>query len=206
MTRLLSGQSSSLLPQNNSITSRFEFLEIVIRASFGKYISSKQLSDSSDSVKRLLETDVLPKLPEEAAMNPNDFRREKFYAPRMERLIKNNLDLITAIFKLYKAKDKTKYFSIEHWIAFLESISLLGMHTGTSQSLQSFVGSKGSWILGIEKREAKLIFAWSQMIIIDELKKRHRAVSLMLFDFIEVLFRTSNLKAILCSTGSSKTC
>lgn len=30
------------------------------------------------------------------------------------------------------------------------------------------------------------MFAWSQMAVIDELKKRQRAVSILFFDFIEV--------------------
>ena len=41
-------------------------------------------------------------------------------------------------------------------------------------------------LAGIEKGDAKLLFGWSQMTVVDELKKRQRAVSLLFFDFIEV--------------------
>lgn len=44
--------------------------------------------------------------------------------------MKINWDVLGATFKLYKAKDKTKYFWIEHWMALLESANLLGAHTG----------------------------------------------------------------------------
>eukprot|EP00210_Caulerpa_lentillifera_P005165 g4937.t1 len=154
---------------------RFEFLEIIIRASFGKYISSKQLNDSSDSVKKLLEDSIIPNLPMEAKVDPNEFRKERFYTPEMDMEIRRNYSFLKGIFKLYKAKDKTKYFAIEHWISFLESSNLIGPHTG------------------VERPEAKLVFAWSQMAIIDELKKRHRALSLMFFDFIEAVARLADL-------------
>ena len=38
----------------------------------------------------------------------------------------------------------------------------------------------------------KLIFAWSQMLVTDELKRRKRAVGLMFFDFVEALARLAD--------------
>lgn len=69
--------------------------------------------------------------------------------------------------QVFKAKDQTKYFWIEHWKAFLDSCSFLGTH-------------------GLAHNDARLIFGWSQMVVTDELKKRQRAVSLLNFDFVEV--------------------
>ncbi len=45
----------------------------------------------------------------------------------------------------------------------------------------------------MEYREAKLIFAWSQMLVTDELKSRKRQTSLTLFDLIEALARLAEL-------------
>lgn len=39
---------------------------------------------------------------------------------------------------------------------------------------------------GVDKHLAKVVFALSQISVIDELKRRQRAVSLMFFDFVEV--------------------
>jgi len=114
---------------------RFEFLEIVVRASFGKYISSKRLNDSSDSVKKLLEDDIIPGLPPEAKTDPNDFRRDSLYNFEVEKVLKSNRDFFSALFKLYKARDKTKYFSVEHWMNLLESTKLLGDHSGLGRSM-----------------------------------------------------------------------
>ena len=69
--------------------------------------------------------------------------------------------------QVFKAKEQTKYFWIEHWKALLDVCQLLGPH-------------------GISQAEARLIFAWSQMVVKDELRKRQRAVSLLFFDFLEV--------------------
>ncbi len=41
----------------------------------------------------------------------------------------------------------------------------------------------------MERRDAKLLFIWSQAVVIDELKNRKRAVGLMFFDFVEALAR-----------------
>lgn len=105
-------------------------MEILVRAALGKYITSKQLTDTSDSVKTFIEEDILKKIANDNIKNPNEFRKHKLYCSEMEDQIKLNYDLLLSIFKLYKAKDKTKYFWIEHWIAFLESVNLIGPHTG----------------------------------------------------------------------------
>ena len=39
---------------------------------------------------------------------------------------------------------------------------------------------------GLERKEAKLIFVWSQLIVTDELRRRKRAVGLLFLDFVEV--------------------
>lgn len=46
---------------------------------------------------------------------------------------------------------------------------------------------------GVEFREVRLIFAWSQLVVTDELIRRKRALSLTFMDFIEALARLSDL-------------
>lgn len=38
------------------------------------------------------------------------------------------------MFKLFKAKDRTKWFQIEHWQALLEATKVMGTHTGGQSS------------------------------------------------------------------------
>ncbi|KAG2452449.1 hypothetical protein HYH02_002691 [Chlamydomonas schloesseri] len=155
---------------------RFEFMEGIVRAAFGKYIASKQLTDMSDAVARLLaEICECPDLPPEARVDPNDFRCNRFYTEQVEAVLKEYHDLLFAAFKLYKARDRCKLFWPEHWAAFLDSNKLLGLATG------------------VERREAKLIYGWSQALVTDELRRRQRAVSLTFWDFVEAVARLADL-------------
>lgn len=51
------------------------------------------------------------------------------HTPAMADYLAKHWLFITALYKLFKAKDHTKHFRIEHWGSFLESIKLLG-HSG----------------------------------------------------------------------------
>ncbi|KAF5826985.1 hypothetical protein DUNSADRAFT_1559 [Dunaliella salina] len=137
---------------------RFELLEIIVRMAIGKFIVPKVLTDVSDSVAHMFENFIEPSLPAVAKTDPNSFRRDRFYCKEMEMEVVKHWDLLQAVFKVYKAKDRTKMFWIEHWMALLESTNLLGPHT-----------------------------------VVDELKRRQRAVSLMFGDFLEALARLSEV-------------
>lgn len=50
----------------------------------------------------------------------------------------------------------------------------------------------------MERREAKLLFVWSQMIVSDELKRRKRATALAFFDFVEVGLAHPTLDCCCC--------
>lgn len=57
------------------IRCRFEFLEILVRSAFGKFITPKLETDASDSVTRLLDEVIIPRLQPGACLDPNVFRR-----------------------------------------------------------------------------------------------------------------------------------
>jgi len=81
-------------------------------------------------------------VPAKALIMANNFREFRLYNEQVENVVMQHYDILMAAFKLYKAKDRTKYFAIEHWAAFLEGCNLMGEH------------------LGINKSSAKLIFIW----------------------------------------------
>ncbi|KAL6755443.1 hypothetical protein V8C86DRAFT_2677050 [Haematococcus lacustris] len=153
---------------------RFEFYEGLVRAAFGKFITTKLLDDASDAVASFMEKVVLPHVPPEALLVPDHFRVHRLYTREVDACITEHLPLLKAVHKLYKAKDRTKYFWIEHWWALLDGCRLAGPHTG------------------VEKRDAKLLFSWSQMVVSDELRRRKRAVGLMFFDFVEAVARLAD--------------
>ncbi|GFR46253.1 hypothetical protein Agub_g7803 [Astrephomene gubernaculifera] len=160
---------------NNDIAfMRFEFLEALVRAAFFRFIAPGAPRDAADATRQLLR-ELEPVLPPGARVDPNEFRRTRLYTYEMEMAVVHNLELLTAAFKLYKARDRAKYLGIDHWMSFLESNNLLAPHMG-----------------GITSTEARLMFAWSQMVVVDELKLRRRAVGLQLWDFIEAVSRLAD--------------
>jgi hypothetical protein len=70
---------------------------------------------------------------------------------------------------VYKVADRTKWFWIEHFKAFLDVLMLLEDHA-----------------YGVKERNAKCLFFWSQSLVRDELRDGQRAVSLLYPDFVEV--------------------
>ncbi|KAG2484429.1 hypothetical protein HYH03_016739 [Edaphochlamys debaryana] len=155
---------------------RFEFIEGLVRAAFGRYITTRRMDDASDAVAALLaDVSSAPGLPPEARVDPNDFRRDRFYTPDVEAVLREYGELLAAAQRLYRARDRTKFFWPEHWLSFLEANRLLGLATG------------------VERREAKLVYAWSQSLVVDELRRRQRAVSLKPWDFVEAVARLADL-------------
>ena len=66
-------------------------------------------------------------------------------------LMQPHKQLLIAVFNVYKAKNSSKYFWMEHWISFLEGLQLLGDKSGLGTA------------------QAKLIFIWSQVSLTSSL-------------------------------------
>jgi len=158
---------------------RFEFMELLIRVSMGKFLVPKVTAQLSEAVSKLFEEHLIPHLPE-AAKTPADMFRHRLYCQEVEAAFLQHWDLLQAVFKVYKAKDRTKLFWQDHWLALLTDLNLLGPHTG------------------IDKACAKVLVGMSQMATADELKIRQRAVSLSLLDLLEALGRLSEVLSPPC--------
>eukprot|EP00798_Chlamydomonas_sp_ICE-L_P017102 gene17102-23399_t len=133
------------------------------------------MDDASDATGHFITEVLLRNVPRTALLDPDDFRFKRMYNEEMDMMVQFHWDLLLAMHKLYRARDCTKYFWVEHWHSLLNSAKLFGAHTG------------------LERREAKLIFAWSQLIVPDELKRRKKAISLTFFDLVEALARVADL-------------
>ncbi|KAG1655046.1 hypothetical protein FOA52_003802 [Chlamydomonas sp. UWO 241] len=153
---------------------RFEFLEGIVRAAFGKYIVTKEMDDASDAVARFLNDDLIAAVPPEALLDPNAFRQSSMYTEALEVVLLQHWDMLNACFKIYKAKDRTKHFTVEHWAAFLDGAGLLSHHTGLTKTM------------------VKLLYVLAQGIVSDELNRRKIAISLRFFDFVEAICRVAD--------------
>jgi hypothetical protein len=168
------GDSAENMENDDNGMMRFEFLEGIVRTAFGRFIFSGEMKDASDACQMFIDKIVIPRVPPEALVDPNDFRVNRLYVCEVEAVLVEYQDLLFSCFKLYKSRDKAKIFWIEHWAAFLEAMCLMGPHTG------------------LDRQEAKLLFFWSQCLVSDELKRRKRAVGLVFFDFIEAIGRLAD--------------
>jgi hypothetical protein len=79
---------------------QFELYEVLVRLAFSKFILSKEMSDASDAVDRLMSEHVLPNLPAEALVDPNEFRFKRMYTQEVEEVLVAYHPFISAVFKV----------------------------------------------------------------------------------------------------------
>lgn len=153
----------------------FEFLEIIVRVAIAKYIRSKEVDDVSEAVELLCTACIQPNLCPEAVMVPNNFRERKLYFEEIAEFFEDHEPFLRAVYTFYAFLCGHKLMQMEGWISMCEACCLLGTKTGVS------------------KREAKLVYAWSQMQVSDEIKKRNKMISLTFVDFLEAIARLAEL-------------
>ena len=79
---------------------QFELYEVLVRLSFAKFINSKEMSDASDALDRLLEDHVLSNIPEECLVDPNEFRFNRMYNEEVEEVLVKYDDFLHATFQV----------------------------------------------------------------------------------------------------------
>jgi hypothetical protein len=82
---------------------QFELYEIIVRLAFAKFITTKEMTDASDALVRILEEHVLPNLPAEALMDPNEFRFTRMYTQEVEEVLLEYNSLVEATFQVRAA-------------------------------------------------------------------------------------------------------
>jgi hypothetical protein len=152
----------------------FEFLEIIVRVAVAKYIKSKEVDDVSEAVEVLCKQCIIPNLCPEAVIVPNEFRTNKLYFEEIAEVFEDHEPFLRAVYSFYAFLHGAKLMQMEGWIAMCEACGLLGDADSKT---------------GVSKREAKLIYAWSQMQVSDEIKKRTKMISLTFVDFLEAIAR-----------------
>ena len=73
---------------------------------FCRFLNTGAISDAAAAVTSLIEKVLLPGLPPEAVYDPNEFRQARMHTKQMEAAIKDHWDLLQAMFRAYKAKDR----------------------------------------------------------------------------------------------------
>jgi len=198
-TNFEEGEAMSMEEQDendDNALMRFEWIEILIRAAIAKFIKCKRATaDVSEAVIMLCD-EHMSRLPPGAETDSNQFRRDRLYNEAVDVILRAHHPMLKALYKVYKAKDSAKWFQLEHWMAFLDSLQLVGTRSG------------------IGTTQAKLLFMWSQTGNVDELRRRQRVVSWTFIDFLEGLGRLAEalslppeaqLEALRASDANSQT-
>ena len=89
---------------------QFELLEVLVRLAFARYLLSRELSDASDAVERLLAEHVIPSLPPEALVDTNEFRFERMYNRAVEGLLIEHKDFLAAVYAV------RPFLKVERWL------------------------------------------------------------------------------------------
>jgi hypothetical protein len=116
-------------------------------------------------------------------VDSDDFRRDRLYNEETENVFTNHKRVLKMVYKKYKDMLKvagTPLFSIPEWMLLLKESGL--------------VGDKDDG--DFTAREAMLCFFKSRMCVVDEVKSRHKYISLTYTDFLEALGRVSDVVSI----------
>jgi hypothetical protein len=77
---------------------RFEFLEILLRIAFAKFLQSGRTNDPSDAVQMLCTQNIYPNLEIPASEDRNIWRRERLYCQDLSDVLTGKLPVLKAIF------------------------------------------------------------------------------------------------------------
>lgn len=195
LTRKDSSQSpltrqSSSLNQTTARTARFddkkmkfssvEFVTALVNIAIKKYIETKEMSDVSEAVARLMHEDIIPKL-RKAQAPPAEFRLRHLYSQKVSEVLSSRLNTLRAVFDGLVSRGKQrrhKLINIGEWLAFLRAAALIGTD--------------------LSERDSSIAFAWSRMCVTDaRTELGHLRQECLPFEgFLEALCRISALKAL----------
>jgi hypothetical protein len=157
---------------------RFEWVEIIVRIAITKYYDAGIVTDLSEAVNLLCQDNIQPHLEEAARHIRNDFRRKRLYNEPTDTLLKNYNRILHYMFKKYckgKAATKDTVMDIKEWTGFLMDMNVIDPD--------------------FTKREGRLCFTMSKMLVADEVKRDIAWTTMTYFDFLEALCRVSELKS-----------
>ncbi|KXZ50827.1 hypothetical protein GPECTOR_15g513 [Gonium pectorale] len=152
---------------------RFEWYEAIIRLAVVRHVKGGEKCGSIAAALELMwSRDVLPALPAAALHEPNAWRVSRLFAdPRVNELLLEHMDVLTAVYDLFRASNPNKLIHLADWVGLLSTCGILGEATG------------------LTPRSAKLAFGRSLTVVVDEQGRWSRAVCADRCDLMEALAR-----------------
>ncbi|KAH8062636.1 hypothetical protein JL722_3563 [Aureococcus anophagefferens] len=153
---------------------RYEFIECLVRMAHARF--KKDIDDVSECVDALFDDVVLRNVTPESILDTDDFRRDRLYFEEVEDGFKPHLKPLRIVYDKYamlKPDGGRPSFSLMEWVTVLNDGRLIGDE--------------------LTVREARLCFFWSRMVVADEVKSRHKFMTLSWVEFLEALARVADM-------------
>ncbi|KAH8088855.1 hypothetical protein JL720_6823 [Aureococcus anophagefferens] len=156
---------------------RYEFMECLVRMAVARF--RHEINDVSECLDRLFDEVILPNIDPSAVLDPDIFRRDKFYFQAVDDAFKPHAKYLKLVYMKYSLLNpvagKAKFGLVE-WDALIKDCKLI------SDDLTS--------------REMRLAFWWSRMVVIDEVKQRAKFMTLTWVEFLEALGRMAEMMTL----------
>ena len=153
---------------------RYEFIECLVRMAHARF--KKDIDDVSECVDALFDDVVLRNVTPESILDTDDFRRDRLYFEEVEDGFRPHLKPLRIVYDKYamlKPDGGRPSFSLMEWVTVLNDGRLIGDE--------------------LTVREARLCFFWSRMVVADEVKSRHKFMTLSWVEFLEALARVADM-------------
>ena len=159
-----------------------QFASLIVRVAIVKHVMSGHTPDVSDALHHLITQNILPRLPLEARMPSNQFRREYCYNEPVDTVLWEHRLSLEAIFEVYSGSDSATptdgAISYDAWQAFLADFEMF---------TEAFT-----------RREAGYTFMQSNMRPIETGRRRawHKMCHMWFEDFLEAIVKMAHVKSL----------
>merc|ERR1711871_559179 len=152
---------------------RCELVEALVRMAVKRYIPH-EMQDVSDACDNLM-NHIMSTVPPEARVDPDTFRTDRFYFEELEKLFQRHGKALKVVFEYYENQNAVAgraKFGLDDAVNLMNDAKMLGEH--------------------VSMRDLRLCWFMSRMLVIDEVKSRHKFTSLSMIEFLEWLGRLAD--------------
>eukprot|EP00899_Mesostigma_viride_P012886 jgi/Mesvir1/21599/Mv04029-RA.1 len=202
---------------------RFEMVEVVVRLGVAKYGKGQGNVDVSTAVETFIAQNLVPFLGPDILVDKNIFRTDRLYTESVDELLAKHTNLLHRVFDRYRLASATAVAaagahggdkkphghgdgSHGHEQEHEKEGGKEKEKEGGKGGIDAPLMSSACWMEFVEAarliddffshRDAKMVFMWSRMQVVDDLQDRRRNESLTFVDFLEALGRIADLRGL----------
>ena len=111
---------------------RYEWLGVLVRIAISRYMDTGKMSDVSESLERLFECDIIPRIPPEAGHDAYEFRHDVCYQHDVHEVLRAHLHNLRTLFEVYSSSPDVfnetadpKLLGCSQWIRLVQQAKLV---------------------------------------------------------------------------------